>query len=121
MRRMALVRSRSELGSGLTVAASVCAIVLSAQSQQPIRVGTNFVRVDAYPTKDGRIVEGLVAADFEVLEDGVPQKIDSFEHILPVARSADGAHAAELAARHAAGGRQPAQPYLPRLSRRSVR
>ena len=25
-----------------------------------------------------------MAADFEVLEDGVPQKIDSFEHILPV-------------------------------------
>ena len=85
MRRMALVALITlNWGSGLTVAASVCAIVLSAQAQQPIRVGTNFVRVDAYPTKDGRIVEGLVAADFEVLEDGVPQKIDSFEHILPV-------------------------------------
>ena len=85
MRRMALVALTTlNWGSGLTVAASVCAIVLSAQAQQPIRVGTNFVRVDAYPTKDGRIVEGLVAADFEVLEDGVPQKIDSFEHILPV-------------------------------------
>ncbi len=57
---------------------------LSAQSQQPIRVGTNFVRVDVYPTKDGRIVDGLVAADFEVLEDGVPQKIETFEHVVPV-------------------------------------
>jgi VWFA-related protein len=56
--------------------------VLAAQPQQPIRVGTNFVRVDAYPTKDGRIVEGLVAADFDVLEDGVPQKIETFEHVV---------------------------------------
>lgn len=56
--------------------------ILAAQPQQPIRVGTNFVRVDAYPTKDGRIVEGLVAADFEVLEDGVPQKIETFEHVV---------------------------------------
>ena len=65
----------------LTLVASGLA-VLAAQPQQPIRVGTNFVRVDAYPTKDGRIVEGLQAADFEVLEDGVPQKIESFEHVV---------------------------------------
>ena len=58
------------------------AVVLGAQQPQPIRVGTNFVRVDVYPTKDGRIVEGLQAADFDVLEDGVPQKIDTFEHVV---------------------------------------
>ena len=57
--------------------------VLSAQQQQPIRVGTNFVRVDVYPTKDGRIVDGLLAPDFELLEDGVPQKIETFEHVVP--------------------------------------
>ena len=81
MRRMAFV---SLIGAGLTIGMSVLAIVLSAQSQQPIRVGTNFVRVDVYPTKDGRIVDGLVAADFEVLEDGVPQTIETFEHVMPV-------------------------------------
>jgi VWFA-related protein len=58
--------------------------VLAAQPQQPIRVGTNFVRVDVYPTKDGRIVDGLQAADFEVLEDGVPQKVETFEHVVAV-------------------------------------
>ena len=58
--------------------------VLAAQNQQPIRVGTSFVRVDVYPTKDGKIVDGLKAEDFEVLEDGVAQKIESFEHIVPV-------------------------------------
>jgi hypothetical protein len=52
------------------------AVLLGAQQQQPIRVGTNFVRVDVYPTKDGRIVDGLQAADFDVLEDGVLQNQD---------------------------------------------
>lgn len=54
---------------------------LAAAPQQPIRVGTNFVRVDAYPMKDGHIVTGLKAEDFEVLEDGVVQKIDAFEQV----------------------------------------
>ena len=53
-----------------------------AQPPQPIRVGTNFVRVDAYPTRNGQIVDGLQAADFEVLEEGVAQKIETFEHVV---------------------------------------
>jgi VWFA-related protein len=68
------------------VLVSVGSIVLAglalAQSQQPIRVGTNFVRVDVYPTRDGHVVDGLVAPDFEVFEDGVPQKVETFEHIV---------------------------------------
>ena len=59
-------------------------VLAGAQNQQPIRVGASFVRVDVYPTRDGRIVEGLQAADFDVLEDGVPQKIETFEHVIPV-------------------------------------
>jgi VWFA-related protein len=51
--------------------------------QQPtFRTGTNFVRVDVYPTQGGKPVQGLSAADFEVLEDGVRQKIEAFEHVL---------------------------------------
>ena len=38
-------------------------------------------RVDAYPSRDGKIIEGLTADDFEVLEDGVPQKIESFQFV----------------------------------------
>jgi VWFA-related protein len=68
----------------LALAAALFSGGLSAQPQQPIRVGTNFVRVDAYPTKDGRVVDGLAAPDFEVLEDGVPQKIETFEHVIGV-------------------------------------
>jgi hypothetical protein len=33
------------------------------------RTETHFVRVDAYPSRDGHIVEGLTASDFEVFED----------------------------------------------------
>ena len=50
--------------------------------QRPVfRAGTNLVRVDAYPSKDGKIIEGLKAEDFELLEDGLPQKIESFQFV----------------------------------------
>ncbi|HYT69305.1 MAG TPA: VWA domain-containing protein [Vicinamibacterales bacterium] len=58
------------------------------QQQQPppqpprFRTETNFVRVDAYATKDGVPVQDMKAEDFEVFEDNTPQKIDSFEHIV---------------------------------------
>jgi VWFA-related protein len=45
------------------------------------RGGTHFVRVDAYPAQDGKIVEGLKPEDFEVLEDGKRQAIESFDFI----------------------------------------
>lgn len=54
----------------------------TAAQQRPVfRGGTHFVRVDAYPLRDGQIVEGLQPSDFEVLEDGKPQTIDSFDFI----------------------------------------
>lgn len=52
-----------------------------AQQRPVFRGGTQFVRVDAYPAQDGRIVEGLTADDFEILEDGKPQRIESFDFI----------------------------------------
>jgi VWFA-related protein len=53
-------------------------------SQQPprFRGGTNLVRVDALATKDGIPVQDLKADDFKIFEDGAPQKIDTFEHIV---------------------------------------
>ena len=73
----------------MTALISLCAVVaVTAQEkpqpppQQPtFRTGVNLVRVDAYPSRDGKIVEGLTADDFEVLEDGVPQKIESFQFV----------------------------------------
>jgi VWFA-related protein len=61
--------------------ASIAILSAAQQRPQPIRVGTNFVRVDAYPMKDGQIVTGLTMEDFEVFEDGVVQKVDTFEHV----------------------------------------
>jgi VWFA-related protein len=55
------------------------------QQQPPapvFRTEANFVRVDAYPTKDGKPLHGLTVDDFEVFEDGVRQKVDSFEHVI---------------------------------------
>ena len=54
-----------------------------ASAQQPIRVGTSLVRVDVYPTLNGAIVDGLTADDFEVFENDVVQRVESFEHIVP--------------------------------------
>ena len=65
----------------------VAAVAATAQEKQPpqqqptFRTGVNLVRVDAYPSRDGKIVEGLTVADFEVLEDGVPQKVESFQFV----------------------------------------
>jgi len=55
-------------------------------SQTPVfQGGVNFVSVDAYPRRAGRVVEGLTKADFQILEDGKPQAVDTFEfvHIAP--------------------------------------
>ena len=53
-----------------------------SQATPTFRTEANFVRVDTYPTKDGKPVTDLGAADFEVLEDGVLQKVESFEHVV---------------------------------------
>ena len=70
---------------GLVLVIALGAPPYAAPRQDPqrptFRTGANLVRVDAYPSRDGRIVEGLIADDFEVLEDGVPQKIESFQFV----------------------------------------
>jgi len=67
------------LGTGLALTMS--ALLVAAQQRPVFRGGANFVLVDAYPSKDGRIVEGLTAADFQIFEDGKPQAIDSIEFV----------------------------------------
>jgi len=79
------VRSRPKpLWTPLGVAAGVlAAAAVTAQSpQRPLfRGGTMLVNVDAYPMRGGRLVEGLTPADFQVTEDGVPQRVEFFEYI----------------------------------------
>jgi VWFA-related protein len=74
------------LSTALTIA---LAVSVSAGQQEPVRdskrqpfrTGAHYVRVDAYPTRDGRPIIGLTADDFELLEDGRPQTIDRVEFI----------------------------------------
>ena len=50
--------------------------------QNPIfRSGVEMVRVDVYPRRRDRIVEGLTREDFQLTEDGVRQTIETFEYI----------------------------------------
>ncbi len=55
----------------------------SPEDQPPrFRTDANYVRVDVYPTKDGKTVEDLGAEDFELLENGVKQQVQAFEHVV---------------------------------------
>ena len=52
------------------------------QQRPPVFRGESvLVTVDVYPQRDGKIVEGLKASDFEVLEDGKPQTVETIEFI----------------------------------------
>jgi VWFA-related protein len=48
---------------------------------RPFTTEVNYVRVDMYPTTDGKPVTDLLQSEVEVLEDGVPQKVEQFEHV----------------------------------------
>jgi VWFA-related protein len=58
-----------------------------AQGAQPqplprFRTDANYIRVDVYPSRGGVPVLDLRAEDFDLLENGVRQKIDAFEHVV---------------------------------------
>jgi VWFA-related protein len=58
-------------------ASLVVLVVASAQDQAPVfRSTAESVRVDVEVTRDGRPVTGLTPSDFEVLDNGVPQRVD---------------------------------------------
>jgi VWFA-related protein len=91
-----MLRARRRLLATRICAALVCAALagfvthgaaqgdrqVTAQRQQPtFRAAANFVQVDVYPTAKGRPVGDLSKDDFDVLEDGVPQSVATFEHI----------------------------------------
>jgi VWFA-related protein len=49
--------------------------------QEVVRITTNLVQVDVVVTKDGKQVTDLTPEDFELFEDGRPQKITHFSYI----------------------------------------
>ena len=69
----------------LTAAASLAAQAPAQQPPDPqrptFRIEANYVRVDVFPTRDGIPIRDLTRDDFEVLEDGVPQRIENFEYV----------------------------------------
>ncbi len=118
------------LGLAVTLGAIAFAVVLAqtpAPQQPPtFRTEANYVRVDAYPTKDEAPVTDLTQSDFEILESGTPQKIEQFERVVIQSRRPAGhAHRAQHRARVAGHGAElprPARRAVPRhLSRRSRR
>jgi VWFA-related protein len=64
-----------------SVVVAVAGAMLTGQQPPVFRGGVNFVSVDVYPRRDGKIVEGLQASDFQVFEDGKPQAVATFEYI----------------------------------------
>ena len=86
------MRTRLALAVSLAAVATLTAQAPQDRGQPTFRAGANYVRVDMYATRDGQSVDDLKATDVEVLEDGVPQKVEDFEHVVvrsattPVAR-----------------------------------
>src|SRR5579872_1560303 len=66
----------------LALAVAAAGAAAQDQPRPTFKTEANYVRVDVYPTKDGAPVTDLTAADFEIVEDKAPQKIDAFEHIV---------------------------------------
>lgn len=63
---------------------ALAVVSLSAQNPQnrpTFRSGAAYVRVDMYATRDGKPIEDIQENEVEILEDGVPQKIEAFEHV----------------------------------------
>ena len=82
------MRSRILGFLALAIGAGAIVVAQSGASQQPqqppqvFRTEANFVRVDAYPTRNGQPVLDLKAEEFEIFEDDKPQKLETFEHVL---------------------------------------
>ena len=70
--------------AGASVTAQQGTPTADAKSEQPrFRGGANLVRVDTYVTANGEPVRDLAIEDFEVLEDNVPQRLESFQLVAP--------------------------------------
>jgi VWFA-related protein len=85
----------------VSVCAALC-LVTTATAQQPqspatpqgqpeviFKAEVNYVDVDAIVTdQQGNFIRNLTKDDFELLEDGTPQKVEMFSHVdLPIERS----------------------------------
>lgn len=65
--------------SGVLAAAVACVFAVAGAAQSP---PASTLRVDLFAVRDGGSVDDLRQDELQLLEDGVPQTIDSFEHVL---------------------------------------
>jgi len=73
------------LATGLYLHSTIVSSAPQAQDQPPpptFRTEANYVRVDAYPTRNDAPVADLTQDDFEVFDNGAPQKIEQFERVV---------------------------------------
>jgi VWFA-related protein len=85
-----MTKSKSTLPLVFLILFSSAAVVCLSQQRQdePVRIGINLVTLDVAVTdKRRRPVLNLAAKDFTVLEDGIPQRIESFISMSGPARS----------------------------------
>lgn len=72
----------------LAIGLTTSVIALAAQDPappaqlEPFRTEVNYIRVDMYPTADGKPVMDLRQDEIEIFDEGAPQKIDRFEHVV---------------------------------------
>src|SRR5688572_13759292 len=84
------VQAGLKAGTTAVVVPSFSSAVAQAQDPPSVtfQVDVNYVDVDAVVTDEhGNFVPGLTRDDFEIFEDGSPQKIEMFSYVeLPVER-----------------------------------
>ena len=69
---------------GGVMAVALAAAAWPALTAQQFRTGVELVRLPVVVTgKDGVLTKGLTAAEFDILEDGVPQKVTAFTEGAP--------------------------------------
>jgi len=68
--------------TGISPVISVAQTAASQQDEEVVRFRTNEVKLDVVvKDKKGRPIKDLTANDFQILEDGVPQKVESFRFL----------------------------------------
>jgi VWFA-related protein len=73
---------RGRVACAALVAVAAAAVAAVQEPRQPtFRLEANYVRVDMYAMQGDRAVEDLRPDEIDLLEDGVPQKIQAFEHV----------------------------------------
>ena len=92
------------------------AALLVSNQQPTFRSGTQVVQVDVRVSKDGKFVSDLKPEEFQILEDGVPQKIVAVTLVSDAASAAPSAHSTEHSGTKDAGRSPPIQISALQLS-----